>query len=198
MTEEDWLDRAHPLDMLDYVAASTSGRKLRLFAAACCGALGRTDAADACERVADGRATVEVLTEAFTAAEAAVKDIATANAYGVSTWDSAWGPAASAAAWKVRSRAADRRFRVALIHCVFGNPFRPPSPLAPAVLAWNDGTVRRLAQAIYDARAFDRLPLLADALLDAGCDSEEILAHCRSAGPHAHGCWAVDLILGKT
>jgi hypothetical protein len=54
-----------------------------------------------------------------------------------------------------------------------------------------------LAQAIYDERAFDRLPILADALLDAGCDNEELLAHLRSEGPHVRGCWAVDLILGK-
>ena len=55
-----------------------------------------------------------------------------------------------------------------------------------------------LARAFYDDRAFDRLPLLADALMDAGCASEEILAHCRSEGPHFRGCWVVDLALGKT
>ena len=47
-------------------------------------------------------------------------------------------------------------------------------------------------------RAFGRLPILADALLDAGCDNEELIAHCRSAGPHVRGCWAIDLILGKS
>jgi hypothetical protein len=66
------------------------------------------------------------------------------------------------------------------------------------VLTWNDGTVRRLAEAIYEERAFGRLPILADALLDAGCDNEELIAHCRSEGPHVRGCWAVDLILGKS
>jgi hypothetical protein len=64
-------------------------------------------------------------------------------------------------------------------------------------LAWNDGTVPRIAQGIYQERAFDRLPILADALLDAGCDNEELIQHCRSAGPHVRGCWAVDLILRK-
>jgi hypothetical protein len=81
---------------------------------------------------------------------------------------------------------------------VIGNPFRPSPPLPPAVLAWNDGTVRRIAEGIYEGRAFDRLPILADALLDAGCDGEELIAHCRGAGPHVRGCWAVDLILGKS
>jgi len=80
---------------------------------------------------------------------------------------------------------------------IFSNPFRP-SPVVPhTVLAWNDGTVRRIAERIYEERAFDRLPILADALLDAGCDHEPILAHCRSEGPHMKGCWAVDLILGQ-
>jgi hypothetical protein len=54
-----------------------------------------------------------------------------------------------------------------------------------------------LAQAIYDDRAFDRLPILADALEEAGCDTADILAHCRGPGPHVRGCWVVDLILGK-
>jgi hypothetical protein len=68
----------------------------------------------------------------------------------------------------------------------------------PAVLAWNDATVPRLARAIYEDRGFGRLPLLGDALLDAGCDDEELIRHCRSGGPHVRGCWAVDLILGKS
>jgi hypothetical protein len=62
---------------------------------------------------------------------------------------------------------------------------------------WRTSTVLALAQGIYDERAFDRLPILADALEDAGCDNEEMLAHCRGAGPHARGCWVVDLVLGK-
>jgi hypothetical protein len=80
---------------------------------------------------------------------------------------------------------------------VFGNPFRRPPPLPPEVLAWNDSTVRRLAQAMYDSGAFSHMGVLADALLDAGCADEDLLAHCRSGGEHVRGCWAVDLLLGK-
>jgi hypothetical protein len=83
------------------------------------------------------------------------------------------------------------------LHDIIGNPFRPSPPLPPAVLAWNDSTVTRIAQGIYDERAFDRLPILADALLDAGCEDEELIGHCRSDGRHVRGCWAVDLILEK-
>jgi hypothetical protein len=86
--------------------------------------------------------------------------------------------------------------QVVLLRDIFGDPFRRSS-VEPTWLAWEDGTVVRLARGIYDERAFNRLPLLADALLDAGCDDEIILDHCRSGGPHVRGCWVVDLILGR-
>ena len=57
--------------------------------------------------------------------------------------------------------------------------------------------VSTLACGVYDERAFDRLPILADALEEAGCDDPEILKHCRGEGPHVRGCWALDLLLGK-
>jgi hypothetical protein len=57
--------------------------------------------------------------------------------------------------------------------------------------------VNALAAGIYADRAFDRLPILADALQDASCDNDDILAHCRGPGPHARGCWVVDLLLQK-
>lgn len=82
-----------------------------------------------------------------------------------------------------------------LLRCIFGNPFRRTS-FNPA---WRTSDVMLLAQGIYDERAFDRMPILADALQDAGCDNADILAHCRDATtPHARGCWVVDSILGKT
>jgi hypothetical protein len=62
----------------------------------------------------------------------------------------------------------------------------------------NDACVLKIAQGIYEDRTFYLLPILADALLDAGCDDEELIAHCRSEGPHVRGCWAVDAILGKS
>jgi hypothetical protein len=92
-----------------------------------------------------------------------------------------------------------------LLRDIFGNPFRSSPPMPHVVLGWKDPTVRRIAQDIYEERRMPegtlenaRLAILADALLDAGCDNEELLAHCRSDGPHVRGCWAVDLILGKS
>jgi hypothetical protein len=71
--------------------------------------------------------------------------------------------------------------------------------LAPAEFdpRWRTEDTLGLARGIYEDHAFARLPLLGDALMDAGCDDERLLAHCRSRGPHARGCWVVDLILGK-
>jgi hypothetical protein len=89
---------------------------------------------------------------------------------------------------------ATRKTQVQLVRDVFGSPFRD----VPFDAAWRTATVRGLARSIYAERAFDRLPILADALEDAGCDSPDVLAHCRGDGPHARGCWVVDLILGKT
>lgn len=76
---------------------------------------------------------------------------------------------------------------------IFGNPFRPVA-FDPA---WRTSTALAIAQGIYDDRAFDRLPILADALQDAGCENDDILSHLRSDGPHVKGCWALDLVLGK-
>jgi hypothetical protein len=64
-------------------------------------------------------------------------------------------------------------------------------------LSWNDHTVPKIAQAIYEERAFDRMPILADALEEADCTNQEILNHCREPGLHARGCWVIDLLTGK-
>jgi hypothetical protein len=80
-----------------------------------------------------------------------------------------------------------------LLREVVGNPFRPV-PFSPD---WRTDTVIALAHQMYEAREFGAMPILADALQDAGCDSADILDHCRGPGPHVRGCWVVDLVLGK-
>jgi hypothetical protein len=80
-----------------------------------------------------------------------------------------------------------------LLRDIFGNPFRPVV-FDPR---WRTSDVVGLARAIYDDRSFERMPILADALMDAGCENEKIIGHCRGDGPHVRGCWVVDLILGK-
>jgi hypothetical protein len=84
-----------------------------------------------------------------------------------------------------------------LLRDVVHNPFVPVPVIEDGWLRWQGGTVGRLATGIYEERHFDEQPILADALEDAGCDNADILSHCRSGGDHAHGCWLVDLLLGK-
>ena len=81
---------------------------------------------------------------------------------------------------------------------VFREPFGPTGESREVLhQQWLTADVLGLARGIYQERAFDRLPILADALMDAGCDNEQILGHCRGPGPHVRGCWVVDLVLGK-
>jgi hypothetical protein len=100
------------------------------------------------------------------------------------------------------SRVAEERVESTIefiLRELFGNPFRPVT-LDPR---WLTSTVLDLARTIYEGDPrqaggyMSGLPILADALMDAGCDDEQILGHCRGPGPHVRGCWVVDLLLGK-
>ena len=91
------------------------------------------------------------------------------------------------------AEAAEKARQAELIREVFGNPFRPLK-VDPS---WLTSDVVALARGIYEEKAFDRMPILADALQDAGCDNVNVLDHCREAREHVRGCWVVDLVLGK-
>jgi len=91
----------------------------------------------------------------------------------------------------------EQGWQAMVLRCLFGNPFHAHPTINASILTWNDRTIPHLAEEIYQERAFDRLPILADALEEAGCTNAEILAHCRQPGPHVRGCWVVDLLLGK-
>jgi hypothetical protein len=189
MTEEEWLACADPVALVRFLRHNASARKLRLFACAharyqygSAGELGQ--AIDIAERWADeGRKP---------------DDLGSCANYYV-CFPHAWqaadeGTAASVAAWAESSHKQRAvRFLITSIRCIFGNPFRPAA-LDPS---WLTSTVVLLGRGIYEERAFDRLPILADALQDAGCDNADVLDHCRGPGPHVRGCWVVDLVLGK-
>lgn len=90
------------------------------------------------------------------------------------------------------------RFQAEIRQCdltrqLFGNPFTP----VPVLAEWRTSTAVALARGIYSDRAFDLMPILGDALQDAGCDHPEILARCYGPGPHFRGCWVLDGLLGK-
>ena len=98
-----------------------------------------------------------------------------------------------------RKRAAtiqEKAFQVELLRDLFGNPFQSVV-IDSGWLAWNGGTVVQLAQGVYNDRAFDRLPVLADALEEAGCDDDRVLGHCRQPGQHVRGCWLLDLLTAR-
>ena len=88
----------------------------------------------------------------------------------------------------------ERRLQSGLVRDIFGNPFRPVS----AAAHWLTTPVVTLAASMYEARDFTPMPILADALEEAGCDNADILTHCRTPGQHVRGCWVGDLILGKS
>ena len=94
----------------------------------------------------------------------------------------------------IRSKEAEEAQQTALVREIFGNPFRPVAFSEQ----WRTSDVMLLARGIYEEKAFDRMPILADALQDAGCDADALLAHLRdTSAPHVRGCWALDLVLGK-
>ena len=223
MTESEWLVSTDVLSLRSLFLAGGlfeskgSGRKFRLFVCACCRHIWhllndeRSRAAvDVAERYADGLATKEELLAAHRKAERAFRGMASGRIAGNS---SAAGATVAVSAEVLFLSDIDDWFRLAAgavdweecpecaAHCamlrdVFGNPFRPVA-IEHVWLAWNDGTIPKIAQAIYDDRAFDRLPVLAEALEEAGCHDPDILAHCRQPGEHVRGCWALDAILGK-
>jgi hypothetical protein len=151
-----------------------------------------------------------VLIEPLQAALASIEDVLAGDAWARgagglkaarSVRDSCWLIAEEPAAG-VSSRRALMTDLAVLLRELLGNPFRTAPAVDPA---WRDGAVRKLAEAAYEERRLPegtlepvRLPLLADALEDAGCTDAELLGHLRSPGPHVRGCWAVDLVLGKS
>jgi hypothetical protein len=95
------------------------------------------------------------------------------------------------ARWRLGPEVTD--WHASLLREVVGNPFRPVA-FRPD---WRTSDALALATQMHESRDFGAMPILADALQDAGCDSEDVLSHCRDGGPHVRDCWVVDLILGK-
>jgi hypothetical protein len=218
MTEAEWLGwNGDPCSLLDSVRDRVSERKLRLFACACCWRIAHLlsdershRAVQIGERFADGQVDKEALTTAKVSAHAAHFAAATeaifcpeanaaACAFYTVTFPAIYTFAAAnrATACVGPKKEAEQQEQCRLFRDLLGNPFRPAPSLAPSILSWDGGTGPKLATAIYDECAFGRLPVLADALEDAGCTDAAILGHCRDPGPHARGCWVVDLLLGK-
>jgi hypothetical protein len=221
MTEAEWLSSDDPKAMLEYLRSRTSERKLRLFACGCARLLwqrfaqGRVPdprsktAVELAEAFLEGCASAEDLRMAVAPTnEAAIAD-ASASLMGFGSPDDYPVYAAALYAQTAVAEAlvdelvdsgiyciidflAKAGPEVAVLREVFGNPFRPVALDAH----WLTSLVVDLSRAIYKERAFEGMPILADALEDADCNNADILTHCRGSDPHLRGCWVIDLVLG--
>lgn len=201
MTEQEWPVQGEGGELLKLVRQTASVRKLRLVAAAFAKWLqgfeeyqGAKHCADLIEEVADHPKPGGELKERL---DGMWGDWSLSHTLGP---PDRVGNHVSSLVWFATDRLTGTvapndvhgRMRELLLE-IFGNPFRPII-VAPH---WLTENVVGLAGTIYDERCFDRMPILADALMDAGCFDEEILNHCRGKGPHVRGCWVVDMLLGK-
>lgn len=187
MTEERWLACLTARPLLNHIRDGASDRKLRLFACACCRTWPHimvhdhlTALVSVMEQFADGielQRDLPIYPRDHFAA--LIRGIKSGNAF--------------SAACKVIQLLAPSRY-CSEVRDIFGNPFRPVA-FSPD---WRTDTTLALARQMYESRDFGAMPILADALQDAGCENDDILAHCRDANAtHVRGCWVVDLVLGK-
>jgi hypothetical protein len=201
MTEAEWLAREEPWRMLGVARRQVNRRKFRLLACACCRRApdaGLHDrgltAIELAERLADGLETNQARAQAE--GELWIGPVTPWSRPPICIYalkGNAVKAASDAAFWASHNSAAERAIICSLIRDIFGNPFQPVA-FSPA---WRTDTEVSLARQMYESRDFSAMPILADALQDAGCDNDDILSHCRSDGPHVRGCWVVDLVLGK-
>jgi hypothetical protein len=225
MTEAEWLACTNPQDMLPRNASARKSRLFACaccrriwsllldsrardaveiaerFADGLVGELERSEARKEAQQVAQSRAVVAIpVSPKWERRAASAVYYATARVAGEAF--GAWGLAVEALVWQAGgyglcdSEAISRSERTqqsAMLRDIFGNPFRPVARQSVCMTQ----TVTMLAQGIYESRDFSVMPILADALEDAGCDNPDILSHCRGPGPHVRGCWVIDLLLGK-
>lgn len=196
MTEAEWLECTDPEPMLDFLPPKHSPRKCLLFSCACYYHVWERLRDDEplksltlmMERYADTEVSYDELNSVYRRVSGEIF-----NAPKEYNWDTAIG-----AAWATAEISSDPvaagAIQAALVRDIFGNPFHP----VPIDSSWLTPAVTGLAQVIYNGRAFDRMPELADVLEHAGCTSHEILDHCRGGAKHVRGCWVVDLVLGKS
>lgn len=222
MTEAEWLAAPGAWQLFEHLEPIGDARKLRLFGCACCHRVwhlfndSSRDIAAVGERYADGKASELELRDTFLFAEDMTRqewgnDSISFHTLRAAMWlssrevgEAAWNCSTEVTkAVRAVARYAgqlegavgpERELQTRLLREIFGNPFRPVA-FSPD---WRTDTAVTLARQMYDAREFSAAPILADALQDAGCDSEELLNHLRdTSATHVRGCWALDLVLGK-
>jgi len=214
MTEREWLATLDPLEVLQHLAGKPSWRKLRLAAVACCRQMRylmlderSIRAIEAAERYADKSLGLSDLGEfEYQATQVVHESSEPGNnphaqaAHCAACCLAFWAPAdwGTFQVYLWSSQHVTRSIQVGILACVFGVPHRNRRIHIEVDPSWRTSDVVALANGIYDERAFDRMPFLADALQEAGCDNDDILNHLRDPNAtHVRGCWALDLVLGK-
>jgi hypothetical protein len=219
VTKGAWLTTLDPVAVLQRVLErKPSQRKLRLISVGCCRCLWNLlhderskraveVAEDYAERRAStpGRMPTEYVATVTAVEERASEAVNTAVAFGHDAGNDAAATAVVCLAlWATTdwgtfqavqrtSRLIGRKAPMEVLACVLGIPYRRFAPPE----SWLTPTAVALARLMYDTRDLSLMPILADALQDAGCEDEAVLTHCRGDGPHVRGCWVVDLLLGK-
>lgn len=198
MTEAEWLAATDTTPMLRFLRGKASDRKLRLLAAISCRRIRslmdderRLRAVEVAEQYADGVVGQTALDDARQAVLDWGDLLERQDFPGI-----AYARVAATLTRPLMTDTPPHEFPPtipAAVREIFGNPFRPVTS-APS---WLTSDVLGRASGIYRECAFDRMPILADALMDAGCDNEDMLCHCRSNELHVRGCWVIDLLLGK-
>ncbi|AMV27216.1 hypothetical protein VT84_22635 [Gemmata sp. SH-PL17] len=224
MNELEWLACEIPEMLVREYRVAPSARKQQLLAIACCRRISHrltpwpiaARALDVAERFAEGTASAEEMTAELPAfleeRNRAVRNLGRANPLeplrclfsslepSRYLFPELVGGEFSGAPKSVRrvvakkERREEFRAQSALLRDIFGSPFRS-IVFAPE---WRTDTVVLLSRGMYESRDFSAMPILADALQEAGCDNEDVLNHCRDvAQVHVRGCWVLDHILGK-
>jgi len=206
MSESEWAGCCDPAPMLHFVRLRASPRQLRLFCCACCrlvwdalpGDWSR-EAVELGERLADNTLDEEAREHAYRHTNSCLSTLTGSAARLGQAAVHLLRPKLSPVQIAQLARTGPEAHLLPSRECdllrdILGSPFRR-STLPAGVRAAHGGAVERVARAIYEERRFEDLPLLAGALEDAGCEDAGLLEHCRGAGPHVLGCWAVDLAL---
>jgi hypothetical protein len=197
MTEAEWRAATGLTPMLEFLRDRASERKLRLWVVACCHHVWHhthesdRKVVELAAQFADSLVTAKELAREVKASD---KAVVLGNQFLGRRY------ARGAARPAIRQGVlfiADGPYHPAhlrqLLRDIVGNPFRPVE-VAPE---WRTDAALSLARQMYESRDFSLMPILADALQDAGCEDEDVLNHCRGPGPHVRGCWVVDLVLDR-
>ena len=187
MDEREWLKSVYPSEMVDWLSRQTISERRVLLLLVSVLSAGREEYSGSSKgilaglgRFVEGAISREELNLTYQAENGG------SNAPARFTIENAH--------YSIATSKPARKDACRLLREIFGNPFRPVA----FDLAWRTSDAMLLAKGIYEERAFDRMPILADALQDAGCTSDDILNHLRDPhATHVRGCWALDLVLGK-